>query len=150
MSFASYVLKKINYAPEEEVKSDESRARQREHSASNDIPQGVVQTSRGPMRIAKNGKIDGRSLARGKPKNWDRVPRGVNSYEHIILRDIFDKAKPGEEYAWDWRTESTYSDIKLRTAQLTYVYKIAEIYEHKVSLSSRPGYMVIKYVGSKA
>ena len=83
-------------------------------------------------------------------KNWNRNPRGVKAYEHIILRDIFDKAKPGEEYAWDWRTEATYSDIKLRNAQLTYAYKIAEIYEHKVSLSSRPGYMVIKYVGRKA
>ena len=83
-------------------------------------------------------------------KNWNRNPRGVKSYEHIILRDIFENAKPGEEFAWDWRTEATYSDIKLRTAQLTYAYKIAEIYEHKVSLSAKPGYMVIKYVGSKA
>lgn len=150
MSFAADILKKLNYTLGKEIKPDESLARQREHSSSHDIPQGVVQTSRGPMRIAKSGKIDGRSLARGKPKNWDRVPRGVKSYEHIILRDIFENAKPGEEFAWDWRTESTYSDIKLRTAQLTYAYKIAEIYEHKVSLSARPGYMVIKYVGSKA
>lgn len=146
MSFAADILKKINYAPEEEVKSDKSRARQREHSASDDVPQGVVQTSRGPMRITKSGKIDGRSLQRGKPKNWNRNPRGVKAYEHIILRDIFDKAKPGEEYAWDWRTSLTYNDLKLRTAQLTYAYKIANVYDHKVSISARPNYMIIRYV----
>ncbi|UTC26017.1 hypothetical protein [Phage vB_KsaM-C1] len=98
------------------------------------------------MRLTKSGKIDGRSLQRGKPKEWSRQPRGVRSYEHIILRDILEKAKPGEEYAWDWRTEKTYEDMKLRNAQLTYAYKIANVYGHKVSISARKNYMVIKYV----
>ena len=148
MSFAADILKKINYVPEEAVKVEKTSARQLQHSAAPDLPETYVKTARGPMRTGKNGKIDGRSLQRGIPKQ--RKNKEPTSFEHLLLRNIFENAKPGEEFAWDWRTEATYSDIKLRTAQLTYAYKIAEIYEHKVSLSSRPGYMVIKYVGSKA
>ncbi len=147
MSFAQFLLKKINYKPEEEPKIEVTKARQREFSAAPDIPQGHVKTARGPMRVTKSGKIDGRSLSRGKPKEWNRQPRGVRSYEHIQLRDIFEKAEPGQEYAWDWRTDKTYEDLKLRTAQLTYAYKIANVYGHKVSLSAIKNYMVIKYVG---
>ena len=132
MSFASYILKKINHVPEK------------------DVPQGVTQEPRRLIRITKSGKPDGRSLARGKPKTRSRVSRGVRSCERIILLDAFERAKPGDNFIWDWRTKATYSDIKLRTAQLTYVYKTAWIYGHKVSLSARPGYMVIKYVGSNA
>jgi hypothetical protein len=132
VSFASYILKKINHVPEE------------------DVPQGVTQEPRGLIRITKSGKPDKRSLARGKPKTRSRVSRGVRSYERIALLDAFERAKPGDKFIWDWRTKATYSDIKLRTAQLTYVYKTAWIYGHKVSLSARPGYMVIKYVGSNA
>lgn len=132
MSFAAYILKKINSVPEESV------------------PQDVAQPSQRLIRITKSGKPDGRSLARGKPKTRRRVSRGVRSYERIILLDALERAKPGDEFTWNWRTKATYSDIKLRTAQLTYVYKTPWIYGHKVSLSARPGYMVIKYVGSKA
>lgn len=132
MSFAAYILKKINSVPEESV------------------PQDVAQPSQRLIRITKSGKPDKRSLARGKPKTRSRTSRGVRSYERIALLDAFERAKPGDKFTWEWRTKATYSDIKLRTAQLTYVYKTAWIYGHKVSLSARPGYMVIKYVGSNA
>ena len=148
MSFAADILKKINYVPEEVVKVEKTSARLVQHSAAPNKPAAYVKTARGPMRTGKNGKIDGRSLRRGIPK--ERKNKEPTSFEHILLRDIFENAKPGEEFAWDWRTESTYSDIKLRGAQLTYAYKIADVYGHKVSLSARPSYMVIKYVGSKA
>lgn len=128
MSFASYILKKINHVPEEDVPQEPRRV----------------------IRITKSGKPDKRSLARGKPKTRSRISRGVRSYERIALLDAFERAKPGDKFTWEWRTKATYSDIKLRTAQLTYVYKTAWIYGHKVSLSARPGYMVIKYVGSNA
>lgn len=146
MSFAQDLLKKINYDPVKETKPVVTNARQREFSAALPVPSGFVTTERGAMRLTKSGKIDGRSLQRGKPKEWSRQPRGVRSYEHIILRDILEKAKSGEEYAWDWRTEKTYEDVKLRNAQLTYAYKIANVYGHKVSISARKNYMVIKYV----
>lgn len=146
MSFAQDLLKKINYDPVKEIKPVVTNARQHEFSAALPVPSGFVTTERGAMRLTKSGKIDGRSLQRGKPKEWSRQPRGVRSYEHIILRDILEKAKPGEEYAWDWRTEKTYKDVKLRNAQLTYAYKIANVYGHKVSISARKNYMVIKYV----
>lgn len=146
MSFATDLLKKINYNPVEEVKAEKTNARQRQFSAASPAPSGFVMTERGAMRVSKSGKIDGRSLQRGKPKEWSRQPRGVRSYEHIILRDIFDNAKPGEEYAWDWRTDKTYDDLKLRNAQLSYAYKIANVYGHKVSISSVKNYMVIRYV----
>ena len=146
MSFATDLLKKINYNPVEEVKAEKTNARQREFSAVSPVPSSFVTTERGPMRIAKSGKIDGRSLQRGKPKEWSRQPRGVRSDEHIILRDILGKANPGEEYAWDWRTEKTYDDMRLRNAQVAYAYKIANVYGHKVSISARKNYMVIKYV----
>lgn len=146
MSFAQDLLKKINYNPVEEVKTEKVTARQREFSAAPDVACGFVSTERGPMRTTKSGKIDGRSLQRGKSKQWDRKPRGVRSYEHLTLRNIFDNAKPGEEYAWDWRTDKTYDDLKLRNAQLAYAYKIANVYGHKVSISSVKNYMVIRYV----
>lgn len=148
MSLAQDILRKVNYKPEAEKPVEKTLARQREFSAAPEAPVSFVQTERGPMRVAKNGKIDKRSLQRGKPKNWDRQPRGVHAYEHIILRDILEKAKPDEEYVWDWRTDKTYSDLKLRNAQLSYAYKIANVYGHKVSITSKPNYMVIRYVSA--
>lgn len=144
MSFASFILKKV-YS--EDTKVEKTMARQVQHSAAPNVPESYVKTARGAMRIAKNGKIDGRSLQRGKPKNWDRKPRGVRAYEHILLRDILDGAKPGEEFSWKWRTSKTYEDPRLRNAQLTYAYKIANVYGHKVSLSSKKAHIVIRYVG---
>ena len=59
MSFAAYILKKINSVPEESV------------------PQDVAQPSQRLIRITKSGKPDGRSLARGKPKTRRRRSRST-------------------------------------------------------------------------
>ena len=150
MSLAKDILKKINYDPTTEEKISKTEARQTQFSAAPDIPEGFVMTNRGPMRVGKSGKIDGRSLSRGKKKEWDRTPRGVHAFEHIQLRDIFEKSSPGDEYAWDWRTDETYSNLKLRNAQLNYAYKIANVYGHKVSIQSVKNYMIIKYVERNA
>ncbi len=148
MSLASFILKKSGYAHEAELKVEKTEARQVQFSASANVPTGYVKTARGMMRLNKNGKIDGRSLQRGKPKpSENRKPRGPHSIEHIELRRIFEQSKSGDEYAFDWRTESTYEDLKLRNSQVSYVYKIANIYGFKVSVRALKKYIVIKYVG---
>lgn len=149
MSLAGDILKRAGIVPaNDQPKPSATSARQVEHSAAQDIPATTVMTARGPMRVTKSGKIDGRSKLRGQPKPQKTPARGPHAFEHIQLRKAFESASPGEQLAWDWRREETYGDLKLRNAQVSYVYKIASIYGHKISVSARPGYILITYHGT--
>lgn len=148
MTLAADILRRANITPpEREMKVKATSARQVQFSAAPDVPGGVVMTARGPMRVGKNGKVDGRSLKRGKPRERHSPPRGPHAFEHIQLRDAFEKSTPGEELAWDWRTSETYADVNLRKSQVSYAYKIASIYGFWVSISVRPSYMLITVRG---
>ena len=148
MSLAGDILKRAGIVPAyKQPKPSATSARQVEHSAAPDVPANTVMTERGPMRLNKSGKVDGRSLRRGQPRPRTAPPRGAHAYEHIQLREAFESAAPGEQLAWDWRRPETYGELKLRNAQITYAYKIASIYGHKVSINARPGYLLITYHG---
>lgn len=142
MSLATDILKKMQEIPPQKIKKTRREYKPRK------VAEGFVMTSTGPMRLKKDGTVDGRNLARGKSGQTKHRATCRRSYEHTLLRDIFEAAKPGEEYEWQWRNEKTYDDLKLRGAQITYARKIANIYGHKVSIFAKKKHMVIKYVST--
>lgn len=105
---------------------------------------GGTSAARGQVRIKKNGEPDGRFLTKGKPKPHNNR---VLTHEHAELKRAFEAANPGEQFAWNWRRPETYRDLKLRNAQLSYAYKIANTYGYKVSISARPKHMLITFIG---
>lgn len=101
-------------------------------------------TARGPVRLKKDGTPDKRSLLRGIAK--PHPSRGIQSYEKKQLLKMFQSAKPGDVFAWKWRSRRTYVDRTLRNRQTQYAYAAANEFGYKISLQSLSKHLQITMV----
>lgn len=90
-----------------------------------------IRTPKGPVRLKKDGKPDGRSLLRGVSKP-SRLKGTVVSYEKKALLKMFSNAKVGDVFVWKWRTRKTRTDPTLRAAQVSYAHNFGREFGYKI------------------
>lgn len=73
----------------------------------------------------------------------------VHSFEFQHLMNAFCEAEVGDEFAWEWRHSNTFSNPRLRNAQVMYAYQVAYLCGVKISIKPLTKYMKIVYLGER-
>ena len=71
----------------------------------------------------------------------------IHSFEFQYLMDVFCEAEIGDEFSWEWRHSNTFSNPRLRNAQVMYAYKVANLCGVKISVTPLTRHMKIVYLG---
>lgn len=73
----------------------------------------------------------------------------IHSFEFQHLMNAFCEEEIGDELAWEWRHSNTFSNPRLRNAQVMYAYQVAHLCGVKISIKPLTKYMKIVYIGER-